>query len=119
MNLATGVWLLVSAIGLAVSLYLCNESRLDLKALDSRANGRRTAALSRLLRETMRGSVHTGYLMAGLASLGVLPRDIIAPLLIWGNAALIINSTIEWRTREHLFATRFGEPRIERPEIHD
>ena len=94
------IWLGVAAFGLVLSSLLVNESRLDLEALGERRNGRRRAAVSRLIREAVRSSVHAGYVGAGLAALDILfPRDVIVPLLIWGSVALVLNSAIDyfWR----------------------
>lgn len=113
-NPAVGVWLAVSFAGLLVSLYLTHESRLDLAALGTRANGRRLVARSRMLREGIRVTVHGGYVLAGLAGLGILPREIIVPCLIYGNLALLINSLIDWRARGPILETRHGEPPMHR-----
>lgn len=100
-------WVGLSTIGLLVSVYLTRESILDLQALPVDANGRRTAAWSRLLRESLRATVHLVYLAIGLPLLG---RDVqltyVVLGLMWGNIVLVINSVIDARTRYLLYETR-------------
>lgn len=107
------IWIATSIIGLCVSLYLVNESRKDMLALANLVNGRRLAARSRGIRETVRVTVHAAYIVAGLSVLGLLPfRDWLVPILIWGNLSLVINSLVDARTRFLLFETRDNEPSL-------
>lgn len=104
-------WIVISSLGLILSLVLVNESRQDLLALPNRENGRRTAAWSRALREGLRVTVHGAYLYAGLAVLDIFgDRAFTVPILIWGNIVLVLNSLIDARTRYLLYATRDAEP---------
>lgn len=104
-------WILVSVIGALLSGYLANESRHDLKALPPQANGRHTVAWSRLLREFLRFTAHLAYILAGVIALGFLPwRELIVPILMYGNVVMVVNSLIDARTRYLLYATRAKEP---------
>jgi Flp pilus assembly protein TadB len=97
------IWVAVSLVGLLLSLYLSAESIRDLMALPNKTNGRRTVARSRLLRESMRVSVHLAYLVLGVSAWGSNPGlsfSIVA--LMWGNVAMVINSLIDARTRRLL-----------------
>lgn len=106
-NKLVGVWLALSIVGAFVSAHLSNESRLDLKALGPDGNGRHTAALSRLVREAGRLTVHIGYILAGLTALDVIDIDwVILPSLIWGNIVLVTNSLIDANTRRLLWQVR-------------
>ena len=113
-------WLLVSLAGLCLSLYLSNASRLDLRALGARANGRRRVAWSRLVRESMRVIVHARYNVAALIAGDLIGPDrsddvnttVIVSILMWGNIAMFINSLIDARTRPLLYSTRDGEATI-------
>lgn len=93
-------WVIVSLLGAAISLYLTVESIQDLRALGPLTNGRRAAAVSRLIREGVRVSVHLTFIYAGLAALELVPgRELIVPILIYGNVALVVNSIIDARAR--------------------
>jgi hypothetical protein len=99
------IWVALSVFGLVLSLYLSIESVLDLRALPNKTNGRRTAARSRLFRESMRVSVHLAYLVIGVPLLlaGVESRlTFFVAALMWGNLAMVINSLIDARTRRLL-----------------
>lgn len=114
MNPVVAVWVGLSLFGLTLSAYLTRESILDLRALPRRANGRRTAAWSRLLREFMRVTVHFVYLALGVPFLyypfsGV---SLFVLALMWGNFTLVVNSSIDAYTRRLMFATRGSEPPI-------
>jgi hypothetical protein len=99
-------WLILSILGAGLSAYLSLESYLDLRALGARANGRRVAALSRLVREGMRLTVHGAYIFAGLAALDLVPgRELIIPILMYGNLALVVNSIIDARARGRMWQT--------------
>lgn len=109
--MSVAIWIAVSVVGLVISLYLVNESRKDMQALANLVNGRRLAARSRGIRETMRVTVHAAYIVAGLSVLDLLPfRDWVVPILIWGNLSLVVNSLVDARTRFLLFETRDSEP---------
>lgn len=105
MNWVVVAWTALSALGVCLSLYLVRESLLDLQALGKRRNGRRRATLSRLIRETIRVSVHAGYIVAGLIALDVIPwsNDLIVPILMYGNLALIANSFTDTYLRAPLY----------------
>lgn len=113
-------WIYAAGVGLILSAYLTNESRLDLLALHEEkiANGRWAQALARATREGIRGTIHIGYILAGLAALDLLPREIIVPLLMYGTVAMILNSAIDVLTRPYLYLTRYGEPDLEDPHHH-
>jgi Flp pilus assembly protein TadB len=101
------VWVAVSLVGLALSMYLSAESIRDLMALPNKTNGRRTVARSRLLRESMRVSVHLAYLVLGVSAWGSNPGlsfSIVA--LMWGNVAMLVNSLVDARTRRVLAQPR-------------
>ena len=99
-------WITLSAVGVLISGYLTNESRLDLRGLGPRANGRRQAARSRLAREFLRCTVHMVYLTAGAAALGFLPEGIIIFAIMYGNVVLVMNSMIDGSTRGALVEQR-------------
>jgi hypothetical protein len=107
------VWVGLSAFGLVLSTYLTRESFHDLRSLDPDANGRRTAAWSRFLREGLRITVHGVYLAIGIPLLG---RDVqltfVVLGLMWGNVVLVLNSLIDARARRLLFETRESEPSL-------
>jgi hypothetical protein len=97
------VWVALSLLGLVLSMYLAVESILDLRALPNKTNGRRTAARSRLFRESMRVSVHAAYLVIGVPLLGrQADLTFFVAALMWGNVAMVINSLIDARTRRLL-----------------
>jgi hypothetical protein len=103
------VWVALSLLGLVLSMYLAVESILDLRALPNKTNGRRTAARSRLFRESMRVSVHLAYLLIGVPLLlaGAESRlTFFVAALMWGNLAMVINSLIDARTRRVLAQPR-------------
>lgn len=121
MNWPVIVWILASVGGAILSAKLSNESRRDLDALARRgiANGRRAAARSRRLRETIRLTVHLAYILAGVLVLRVIPlpegwtpATIVVPILIYGNLAMVANSLIDLRTRPLLWETRGDEAPI-------
>lgn len=101
-------WTAISTIGLLLSLYLVNESRLDIAAVSQEGNGRRKVAFSRFWREGIRATVHATYIVAGLTVLEVLPisRAVVVPILIWGNIGLLINSVVDARIRPTIYDRR-------------
>lgn len=113
-------WLVISALGLGVSLYLARESSIDLNTVEG-SNGRRLAAWSRLLREVLRASVHFAYILAGLGALDIIPwlRPFIVPILMYGNIVLLVNSLIDARTRHLLYDTRETDLQREDREAGD
>lgn len=100
-------WIAISTLGLLVSGGLVLQTRLDLQALESAGltNGRRHLAWSRFWREGVRVLVHGSYIYAGLAAAHLVPGGgaVIVPILIWGNVAMLLNSTIDARSRGDVF----------------
>jgi hypothetical protein len=98
------VWCAIAATGVLFSVALTRSSYLDLRALGPRGNGRRLLARSRFAREGIRITVHGLDLFAGLIVLFLRPdhplRGLIIPILVWGNLALLINSSIDYVTRK-------------------
>lgn len=109
MNPAVELWIALSVVGLALSLLLVRESRLDLEALGPRGNGRRAAARARLWRESLRISVHLVYLVIGISVLNrpCTPTGCFSPVvlgLMWGNVVMVCNSLIDAHARRALKA---------------
>lgn len=122
MTMVLWVWVLVSTAGLCLSLFLVNTTRLDLRALGARANGRRRVALGRLVRESLRVSVHAAYIFAALIAgdviqppAGISEGVVIVLILMWGNVAMVVNSAVDTMLRPQLMDTRRGEPPLSPP----
>jgi hypothetical protein len=113
MNPLVIAWVVASAIGLALSVYLTIESWRDIAALGDRANGRRTVARSRFIREGMRVTVQWAWLLLGLAVLRDVPvGSLFVAALLYGNIAMGVNSLVDARSRPLLHHTRSTEPEI-------
>lgn len=103
------VWILVSFIGLCLSIYLTWDSYEDLRSLGPEGNGRRTAAGSRVLREGIRITVHFAYLVVALPLVGHAQDvrvNFTVGVLLYGNIALVINSLIDARARSLMYPHR-------------
>lgn len=113
---AVTVWVIVSAMGLMLSVLLTTESWRDILALGDRGNGRRMVARSRFIREGLRITVHWAWLLLGLSVLMdvELGAKIVLGLL-YGNAVLVVNSMVDARTRVVMYRTRDDEPPIQEP----
>lgn len=114
-----GLWIVVSAIGLALSLYLANDSRRDLAALKRAGvvNGRRRLATIWLAVDVILGSAHGLFLGLGLT---LLDREVqlswTVVILIWGNVAMMTVQLLNVSLRHLLYSTRHGEPPIPKPD---
>lgn len=105
------LWIAISAFGFLFSLYLSNDSRLDLKALGKLANGRRRAAWARLTRELLRVTVHAAYLAIGIPLLdSQIDLNPVVLGLLYGNIILVVNAILDARTRAVIIRNHGIEP---------
>ena len=109
------LWVLISLAGLLLSLYLANDSRIDLAILRKAGvtNGRLSLARIWLAVDLVLGSAHFGYLAIGLL---LLDRDVnlswTTAVLIYGNLAMMAAALLNVSLRQLLYQTRDGEPPI-------
>ena len=97
-------WIALSVLGLIVSTYLVRESILDIRSLEGKGNGRRVAAISRIIREGVRVSVHLVFLTMGVVVLnsGRVPEfNLFIAGFMWANLSLLINSGVDTWARHH------------------
>lgn len=108
-------WVLISLIGLILSLYLAYDSRRDLVALGKAklTNGRRALAWTWLIADLIFAAVHLGYLAIGLL---LLDREVAVSgtvvVLVCGNLGMMAVSLLNVRIRYLLYRTRNDEPPI-------
>lgn len=114
------LWVVLSAIGFCVSIYLTNEARRDLRALRRAGiqNGRRALTWRRLAREAIRGgTVQLPFLIIGLQQVGRhVNFSLFVALLIVANLGTLTSSFLDWSARYLLFETRDHEPSIPEPD---
>ena len=112
-------WVAISLIGLLLSLYLANDSRIDLASLRKAkvTNGRRKLARIWLAVDLILASAHAGYVGLGLT---LLDRHVnlsgTVVVLIYGNLAMMAVSLLNVSLRHLLYMTRDGEPSIPKPD---
>ena len=103
MNIYALIWVLVSAAGLALTIYFAAQLLLDLSALRQMqvVNGRRASVKLDLSKEALRASAHVGFLFIGIAALQVQagPFSWVTVILIWGNVVYLLTSTIDAHKR--------------------
>lgn len=112
-------WTLVALAGLILSLWLANDSRLDLRSLRRAgvANGRRALARIWLAIDLLLATAQAGNFILGLT----IPARHIDPsptvlVLIYGNVVMMAVSLLNASLRHLLYSTREGEPPIPKPD---